>query len=351
LQQGHYNVTVCETPANQLEGKKALLLSVLANLRLMKGAFLPVSDRQAPVVLPLKPCRLGDGSASFSIPRDWTFLDLKNTQMVATDPVGTAGFMVANAEVLNPKLRVSVPNFPVSPFLPPDRALVFLTGWQKLASNIKFLERIPRPDLERQIKKVYTGPVSAAELVYTFTSATGKASKGYTFGISFGSRLDVDWRFWHITVTAPLNEFEAYVPTFIAMVQSYKISDQFAQNYIIQGMQRLRQLQKKTAEMAARNAREIPAMMQAAYDERQRSMDYIDYQRTKYIRGEQDWISNLEGGTVYHTDRWGTKNTYTGETWSGAPFNYYNYQGENPKYRESMTAIDNRRLYDQVFGN
>jgi hypothetical protein len=350
LRDGKYSLTLCETPVKEFAEKKALLLSVLANLRLLKGAFLPVSDSQAPTLLPLKTCRLGDGSASFAIPRDWTFKDLRNTQFVALDPAGSASFLVTNVEVLNPKLRVSVPNFPVSAYLHPDRAWVFLTSWQRLASNMQFLERLPRADLNQQISRVYTGPVSAAELLYTFTSATGKASKGYTFGISFGSRLETDWRFWHMTVTALKSQFDACVPTFVAMLQSYKISDQFAQNYIAQGIQRLKQLQQQTAALAARNAREIPAMMQAAYDERQRSMDYIDYQRTKYIRGEQDWISHMEGGTIYHTDSWGTRNNYTGETWSGAPFDYLHFEGDNPKYRESMTPVDSRRLYDQVFG-
>lgn len=53
----------------------------------------------------------------------------------------------------------------------------------------------------------------------------------------------------------------------------------------------------------------IRRMMQAAYDERQKSMDDIDYQRTHYIRGQQDWVSDMEGGTVYHNDlnrKWGT---------------------------------------------
>jgi hypothetical protein len=131
------------------------------------------------------------------------------------------------------------------------------------------------------------------------------------------------------------------------MVQSYRIDDAFAMNYIARGMERLRQMQRQTAEIVSRNAQEIRQMMQAAYDERKRSMDYIDYQRTQYIRGEQDWISHMEGGTIYRSDHWGTKNTATGETWEGQPYNYYNFKGGNPKYRENMTPIDNRALYEK----
>jgi len=90
-------------------------------------------------------------------------------------------------------------------------------------------------------------------------------------------------------------------------------------------------------------------MMQAAYDERQRSQDYIDYLRTSYIRGEQDWVSGVEGGTVYHTDAWGTKNTATGEYYEGAPFDYYHFTGK--ELGGDLVPIDNRQAYDRVFGH
>ena len=131
------------------------------------------------------------------------------------------------------------------------------------------------------------------------------------------------------------------------MLGSYEIDDQYARNYVQQGLARLRQLQQQTSAMIARNAQEIHDMMQAAYDERQRSQDYIDYQRTSYIRGEQDWVSSMEGGTIYHTDSWGTRNTTTGETWEGKPYDYVNFEGRHPKYNEDMTPIDSRALWEQ----
>jgi hypothetical protein len=83
------------------------------------------------------------------------------------------------------------------------------------------------------------------------------------------------------------------------------------------------------------------------YDERQRSSDYIDYQRTNYIRGEQDWISSMEGGAAYHSDSWGTKNLTTGDSWQGQPYNYVNFEGRNPKYNEQLQAIDSRELFQK----
>src|SRR5674476_318111 len=81
------------------------------------------------------------------------------------------------------------------------------------------------------------------------------------------------------------------------------------------------------AEKTARNAREIRESSMAAYQERQKSMDYIDYKRTGYIRGEQEWLSQAEGGALYKSDHWGLSRE--GKTVvEGQDFNYYNYKGQ-----------------------
>jgi hypothetical protein len=190
------------------------------------------------------------------------------------------------------------------------------------------------------------GPHPATRVPLT-PSRNGERTKGYSLGISFGSRLGINWRLFHMTVTAPVDKFEAALPTFAAMLQSYRIDDQFAANYIARGTARLREMQRQTSELVARNAQEIRSMMQAAYAERNRSAAYIDYQRTNYIRGQQDWISAMEGGTVYHTDNWGTLNTDTGVYYEGRAYDYVHFTGENPKYREQMTPIDSRQLWER----
>ena len=188
--------------------------------------------------------------------------------------------------------------------------------------------------------------MTAEELIYT-CDVKGRHCKGYTFGLSLGSRLNTNWTFRHITVGAPAEQFNANAASFAAMLQSYRLNEQWAANYVAAGAQRLRQMQQQTAAMVSRNAEDIRRMMQAAYDERQKSMDYIDYQRTNYIRGQQDWVSSMEGGTVYHTDSWGTKNTATGDYWEGQPYDYVHFKGKNPRYNEEMTPIDSRALWER----
>lgn len=85
----------------------------------------------------------------------------------------------------------------------------------------------------------------------------------------------------------PAKKFDSFVPTLASMMQSYKIDDEFASGYIARGMARVMEMQRQTAELVARNAQEIHSMMQAAYEERQRSMDYIDtvMQHPGYVGG------------------------------------------------------------------
>ncbi|MGZ6220173.1 MAG: hypothetical protein ACXWMV_09275 [Syntrophales bacterium] len=341
---GTFAYSRIEAPEGKLAESKQLLLTILSNVRVMKGVTQAKSD---PGGVSLVKRSLTDGSATVQIPQNWKFQSVGKGAFIAKDPNGPASFIVGTVEVLTPQYGTRVPGALVSNYLPPHQAMQFIAGKMAFASNMEFVQVNPRRDLNQQISQVYTtGPVQTEEFVYTYNAA-GRKCKAYTFGISFGSRMNTNWKLWHITVAAPVEEFEPMVPNFVTMVQSYKINDQFAQNYIAQGMARLRQMQQNTTRIVSRNAQDIHQMMQAAYDERQKSMDYIDYQRTNYIRGTSDWISTMEGGTVYQSDRWGTKNTATGDYYEGQPYNYFNFSGKNPKYNEQMQEINSRELFER----
>ena len=346
LQGGQSTYARIEAPAGQLNAMKPTLLTVLSNIRVMKGAVAPAAAA-APVRVQLVPYRLRDGSASFSMPQAWQCQDHGKGTFIAGEPGGYS-FISGNVDLLTPQMRVNQPGILVSPYLAPGQAWQFITARYGLASNMRFEKVIPRADMARQMGQVYTaGPVTVEELIYSFTSKEGQFCRGYTFGISFGSRLGTNWSFRHLTVTAPAERFGPWAGNFATMLESYKINERWASDYAAQGARRLREMQQQTSAMVTRNAQEVRQMMQAAYDERQKSMDYIDYQRTSYIRGQQDWISSMEGGAVYRSDSWGTKNTATGEYREGKPYDYVNFEGKNPKYNEQMQPVDSRALWER----
>lgn len=337
-----------EAGEGRLASERRLLLTVLANVRILRGAYAAGTGTSAPPFVPLVSVRLADGSASFKAPRDFRVQELGRGHFVAVDPSGLHSFAVADANFLSPRMGVRPAGTIVSPYLEPHRALPFLMSAAGLAPDMRADRVFPRKDLAAALARVYTaGPVSVEEFLHSST-VKGRRCRGYTFGISFGSRLDTNWNLTHLSVGAPAEEFDRRLPVFVEMLSSYQVNDAWARQYVANGLARLRQLQQETARIVTRNAQEIRSMMQAAYDERQRSQDYIDYQRTSYIRGTSDWISSVEGGAVYHSDSWGTKNLATGERWEGQAYNAVNFEGASPKHDESLTRIDSRELYEKA---
>ncbi|MBE3041587.1 hypothetical protein IMZ48_03205 [Candidatus Bathyarchaeota archaeon] len=92
-----------ESSTGKFAENKGMLLSILANVRLIKGAF----GAGASLSLPLVPYQLRDGSASFSIPQGWQVQDLGKTQFISVDPNGRFSFMVAKAEMITPQMDLA----------------------------------------------------------------------------------------------------------------------------------------------------------------------------------------------------------------------------------------------------
>ena len=136
-----------EAPAGQLAAMRPSLLTVLSNIRVMKGAVAPASAEAAPVRVQLTPYRLRDGSASFLIPQGWQCQDHGKGIFIAGDPAGYS-FISGNVEMMTPQMRVNHPSILVSPYLAPNQAWHFITARYGLASNMRYEKVIPRSDVE-----------------------------------------------------------------------------------------------------------------------------------------------------------------------------------------------------------
>ena len=132
-----------------------------------------------------------------------------------------------------------------------------------------------------------------------------------------------------------------------AMVNSFAVSKAFVRKYVADGMAEVRRLQQQTIALVQRNAEEIRRSSLAAHNNRMRSMDYTDYLFTRYMRGEQDWISSMEGGRVFRSDNWGVKRLSDGRYVS--PVDYLHFNGQT-RY-EQMTPIRTRRQFEQYILN
>ena len=342
---GEFSYLLIEAPEGRLEAMRPTLLTILVSVRVTKAGAGRVTEVAK---VPLVEHRLKDGSVKVSVPGDWTFADIGKGCFIAADPSGQYAFMVSGAMALTGKGGVVAPGTPLSPYLVPSQAFRFFTGVQGLATKMQFLDVKPRPELARlMMVPGRTGAAHAEEFVYTYTNREGVPSKGYTFGVTTIQITGYTWGIWHMTVVGPADGFDAYAGNYAAMFKSYAGNEAWAKEYIARGNERLRQMDRETSAKIAEAASYCRQVSQAMYEERQKSQEYIDFRRTEYIRGESTWISEVEGGAVYHTNTWGTKNTWTDQEWQGKPYDYVNFEGKNPKHNEMMQPVDSRRLWEQ----
>ena len=141
----------------------------------------------------------------------------------------------------------------------------------------------------------------------------------------------------------PGQDLYRYLPTLERVAASFSINDQYARQYIQAGLENLRRLQQQT-QAAMQDLNRAREQNQADWEARQARKDFMDSKWDDYRRGNSYWVSDLEGGKVYATDSWGTRDTVTGDYYEGRGYNWVNFEGENPRYRESMREISSYEL-------
>jgi len=348
-----------EAPAREFEERKPLLLSVLSNFTILDPSVVAKkagdsTSLKKPLDLRMAKTVSADRSFSLLVPEGWKLEGAKGQALCTPPGDGVAGFISTTISFWGPS---QIPNFDSSripgvlhaPYMRPVDALIFAmreTG----SRNHEILERVSDPARAREATLALNRGIDVERASVAFDSRTGVRCQGI-YDVS-GSRPLPSGQ-WGIAVSgiwAPRDEFAEYLPSLVKMAESYRIDEQFAAEYVRRGLENLRRLTRETAEKTARNAREIRESSMAAYQERQKSMEYIDYKRTGYIRGEQEWLSQAEGGTLYKSDHWGLSREGKSVV-EGQEFNYYNYKGQNPRYNETMTPVDiSREVYESVYG-
>jgi len=108
----------------------------------------------------------------------------------------------------------------------------------------------------------------------------------------------------------------------------------------------VQELMKKTSSMMSRYAEEMRQSSLASHQNRMKSGDFISYKFSTYMRGEQEWVTGLEGGKIYTTDHHGLSSG--GKLLIEGPgFNYYNYQGEQYGH---IPVDSSPEVYERVKG-
>jgi hypothetical protein len=218
------------------------------------------------------------------------------------------------------------------------------------SSDIRVVERARDPARGASASAALDRRVEAETAVLAFTSDTGLRCRGYYEVLGMSPLPSGQWGIIFLALWAPEAEFERWVPALLQIGGSFRIDERWASEYIRAGVENLRRQAARTSRMMAETAAAARESSMAAFQERARSQDYLDYKRTMTIRGEQEWVSQVEGGALYKSDHWGLSREGQ-PLLEGQPYNYYNYEGRNPRYDESMTPVDaSREVYERVYG-
>ncbi|MBP2674548.1 MAG: hypothetical protein H6Q84_1388 [Deltaproteobacteria bacterium] len=347
-----------EAPEREIERLRPTLLTVMTNFTILdpagaaKDAGPPAPPRGISGIA-MAERTAKDGSFSILVPKGWKMEGAKGQVLLAPPGDGIAGFINAPVGFWGPSQlpyfdASRVPGVIHSPYMRPVDALIVAmraTG----SRNHRILERASDPARAREASVFLKRTMEVETATVSFDSKGGVRCQG-RYDVSAAAPLPSGQ--WGINVSgiwAPQKEMEGYLPSLVKIVESYRINRQFADEYVRQGMEKVRKMAAETSAMMARNAREIRESSMAAYQERQRSQEYIDYKRTGYIRGEQEWVSEVEGGVIYKSDHWGLSREGEREI-EGQAYNYYNFKGQNPRYNETMTPVDvSREVYEKVY--
>ena len=345
-----------EAPVAQFDRLKPLLLTVISNITFLDGKL----QRTAAGTQPVEPIQLQlvrrtlpDRTASMLAPPNWTFTGQKGAALCVS-PDERAGFAFANAEYMG---RSNIPYFNsavvrgvrYAAYKQPVDALQMVMG-DFGATGIRVEKRFADRQRAQNAARALNRGVDVESAVMTSTSRRGVRMKGFYDVVGLRPLASGQWGIIYFGIWSPEAEFERYQPVLAQMAQSYAINEAWAAEYIRNGLARLREMMAETRRRMAETATAVRRSSYEAFQERMRSWDYIDYKRTMTIRGEQEWVSRLEGGALYKSDRWGLSRE--GERIAeGRPFNYHNYRGESPRYNETMTPVDvSRQVYESVYG-
>ena len=344
-----------ETESSRFAAMQPELVSVLANFTVLDPSQFrtPTSREAGTTEVALQPRRLQDGSASLQLPADWQMLGAKGAVLTKSRD-GNSGFAFANADFWGPS---NIPYFDSSrlagvihaPYMPPVDALVTLMT-RYGSRDLRVLQRASDPARAASVSAGINRRSDVETALLTFTNENGVRCRGYYEVIGTSPLPSGHWGILYFAVWAPEAAFDRELPALVRIAASFRIDERWAADYIARGIENLRRQMAKTSQMMADTARSARESSLAAFQERARSSDYIDYKRTMTIRGEQEWVSQVEGGALYKSDRWGLSRE--GERVAeGQPYNYYNYEGRNPRYNEQMTPVDaSREVYERVYG-
>ena len=332
-------------PEGRLAAQRNLLLNVMASFAFTKTAVPPPAGAAPqPVQLALVPRRAQDGSLAIRVPADWAFL-AGGGRVLTAAPDGAMGFIFTafSGNPLLPQATIAQ-GIIGTRYLPPAQTLAFVFNGFR---NQQFRIHSAQPDQAtvRECAVRMGGSCDAQDFQVSYVSPEGKACVGGFKVINFPpSPATGIWNAIVAGIWGPERDFARYFPALEQIASSFAINDEYARRYIQAGLENLRRLQQKT-QAAMQDLNRAREQNQRDWEAAQERKEYMDSAWDDYRRGRSYWVSELEGGKVYATDSGGTQDTVTGQYYEGRPYNWVNFEGQNPRHpSETMREVTSAEL-------
>jgi hypothetical protein len=336
-----------QAAAAQFDAKRPLLLDVLTNIHLVTASD-QATAAKPPLNVQFTTRSAPDGSWKLSMPTDWSATGAQG-KVLAGAAGGSSGFLFTSFQIYPPRYMggIQLPAAAiVSPYVPPQQAIGVI--WQKFNNRqIHIIASTPDPQTAGYCTVMLRKRCDAADVQLSWVSPQGAVCTGSFKVLNGVPGITGDWFTIVAGIWGPSNDMDRYLPVLAQVAQSFSINDQYAKEYIEEGMQHLRALQAHTQRAmnglyaAIDDSRRAA---EAASNGLERSADAF----SDAMLGNSYWISDIEGGKVYATDPWGTEDTQTGQRLEGAPYDYINFTGQNPNYpseqMREVTSYDVQRM-------
>ena len=341
-----------EAPAKQFREMLPTLLTIIANITLLDDQAYRKQASQAKgtesIVPPMREVSAKDNTCRLLVPEGWNLIAEKGAA-VCSSPDESAGYIFT---VINFVARSRIPYFDSSKipglhyeYMRPIDALI-VAARQTGSSNHKVLECRANPKAVMEGSMFTNRQVDAETALISYKNRKGVPCIGYYEVVGGPPDNAGQWGIIPMGFWAPESQFARFLPSLIRIAESFRINQAWASKYVQEGMAKVRQMMKETSSMMYRYSQEMRASSLAGHQNRMRSSDYTSYKHSTYMRGQQEWVTSVEGGTMVTTDHWGL--SVGGKTVvEGPPFNYYNFQGE--KY--GLIPVDSsREVFEAVKG-
>lgn len=346
-------VTGYEAPAEQFKEKVSTLLTVVANITPLDAqTYQKVTSEtkeRGMLPLPMREASAPDGTCRLSVPQGWNLTAGKGAAL-CTSPDGDMGYLFTTISFLG-QSRILYFD---SRSIPGDLRYIYMLSIDALivvgrhsgSRYDRIIERYTNPSWAREASFSLKRSVDAEVALISCTSKNGTAVTGYYDALGLHPENAGQWAIMPIGFWAPTSQFGKYLPTLLKIADSYRINEQWAADYVRRGQEKVREMMKKTSSMMSRYADEMRQSSLAGHQNCMRNSDFTSYKFSTYMRGEQEWVTSVEGGRVVTTDHRGLSADGKAAV-EGPPFNYYHFQGEN----YGLIPVDiSREVYEAVKG-